>query len=272
MRKYYAETQKLLQVLVEQIYTPTLVQWMDNLDTGTQPCQSWLSIPPFIPSLSTNFTPHRCHNGSWLKIYIGKIVGKNLRLPLSEAQRVCVTVYLFCVRFHSQSSWAPSTRSLSKLHGSCILLQFCFLVSFVCLCFVCLFVCLFPSLGSSRSPGVNVAALWNSAHPSTLKLLRPKLMDENPCSSLPLESFINAENPPSLPKSWFDSCVSNELLIGDGTGNALYDKDTKWCQRPAMPTAFSSNIFNGFATELLKFFLQRNGKKRRLRRMSQRKL
>ena len=61
---------------------------------------------------------------------------------LCQRLNVCVTVYLFCVRFHSQSSRAPSTRSLSKLHGSCILLQFCFLVSFVCL-FVCLFVSLF---------------------------------------------------------------------------------------------------------------------------------
>ena len=47
----------LLRVMAEQINTPTFRQWMDYLDTGSQACQSWLSIPPFIPSLYQLHTP-----------------------------------------------------------------------------------------------------------------------------------------------------------------------------------------------------------------------
>ena len=43
--------------MAEQINTPTFRQWMDYLDTGSEACQSWLSIPPFIPSLYQLHTP-----------------------------------------------------------------------------------------------------------------------------------------------------------------------------------------------------------------------
>ena len=198
--------------------TPTFQQWMDYLDTGTQPEPKLAFNTTLYPTfLNTNFALHR-----WQEIYISKFAWICQRLKP-----------FFCARFHSHSPWAPVSapfaRSLpeSKWVYSATIMFVCFRLWTL---FVCLFVCLFASLErSSRPPGVNVAALSNSAHQSSQKL-QPELMDESACS-LPLQSFVNGKNP----KSWFDSCVSNELLMGDGTGEALYDKDTKWCQRAATP-------------------------------------
>ena len=60
----------------------------------------------------------------------------------------------------------------------------------------------------------------------------PELMDENSCNPPLLESFINPNQTSFIiaktwAKSWFDSCVSNERLIGAGTGDVLYGKDAK---------------------------------------------
>ena len=149
----------------------------------------------------TNFTLLRWHNGRCQKIYIGKFVREVYE---SLCQDYCV--------YHFVS---VTITLISPIRKPAWTLMFC------------LFVSLFGF--ERRPPGVNAAALSDSADPSTLEL-QPEMMDG--CKPF---HRCRSSMPKILGLSWFDSCVSNELLIGDGTGNALYDEDTKWCQPPANP-------------------------------------
>ena len=111
--------------------TPTFRQWMDYLDTGTQPEPKLAFNTTLYPTfLNTNFALHR-----WPEIYISKFAWICQRLKP-----------FFCARFHSHSPWAPVSapfaRSLpeSKWVYSATIMFVCFRLWTL---FVCLFVCLF---------------------------------------------------------------------------------------------------------------------------------
>ena len=78
---WLAVQQNVTFTAIGQINTPTFQQWMDHFDTGTRACQSWLSIPAFIPSLYQLHTPSLAQR-SLSEDLNRKICQGSLRVPL----------------------------------------------------------------------------------------------------------------------------------------------------------------------------------------------
>ena len=111
--------------------TPTFQQWMDYLDTGTQPEPKLAFNTTLYPTfLNTNFALHR-----WQEIYISKFAWICRRLkPFSVRAFIPIRLDHQCQHYQQDL--------FQNLHG-CHTFCYNYVCLFPSLNFVCLFVCLF---------------------------------------------------------------------------------------------------------------------------------